>query len=84
MEGRLVKLVVVVPDRPESIAQLAAIAAAEHANILDIHQRRTFNLADVRETEIELVIETRGPQVVKAMLAAITQKGYEARSFEFE
>lgn len=84
MEGRLVKLVVVVPDRPDSIAQLAAIAAAEHANILDIHQRRTFNLADVRETEIELVIETRGPQVVKAMLAAITQKGYEARSFEFE
>jgi threonine dehydratase len=84
MEGRLAKLVVIVPDRPESIAQLAAIASAEHANILDIHQRRTFNLADVRETEIEMVLETRGPQVVKAMLAAITQKGYEARSFEFE
>ena len=41
-EGRLAKLVVIVPDRPESIAQLAAIASAEHANILDIHQRRTL------------------------------------------
>jgi threonine dehydratase len=83
-EGRLAKLIVTVPDRPGSIADLAAIAAAQQANILDIHQRRTFNLADVRETEIDLMVETRGPEVVEAMLKAIAAKGYEARSFAFE
>jgi len=83
-EGRLAKLIVTVPDRPGSIADLAAIAAAQQANILDIHQRRTFNLADVRETEIDLVIEARGPEVIEAMLKAFAAKGYEARCFEFE
>jgi threonine dehydratase len=83
-EGRLAKLIVTVPDRPGSIADLAAIAAAQQANILDIHQRRTFNLADVRETEIDLMVETRGPEVVEAMLKGIAAKGYEARSFAFE
>jgi threonine dehydratase len=83
-EGRLAKLIVTVPDRPGSIADLAAIAAAQQANILDIHQRRTFNLADVRETEIDLMVETRGPEVVEAMLKAIAAKGYQARSFAFD
>lgn len=83
-EGRLAKLIVTVPDRPGSIADLAAIAAAQQANILDIHQRRTFNLADVRETEIDLMVETRGPEVVEAMMKAIAAKGYGVRLFAFE
>ena len=60
------------------------IAAANQASILDIHQKRTFNLADVRETEIELTLETRGPQQIEALVKAIAAKGYEVRSFEFD
>lgn len=83
-EGRLAKLIVTAPDRPGSIADLATIAAQEGANILDIHQRRTFNLADVRETDIDMIVETRGPEQVEALLKAIGAKGYQARSFAFE
>lgn len=83
-EGRLAKLIVTAPDRPGSIADLASIAAEHNANILDIHQRRTFNFADIRETDIDLMLETRGPEQVKALLEAIGAKGYEARSFAFE
>jgi len=83
-EGRLAKLSVTVPDRPSSIADLATIAAAQHVAIRDIHQRRTFNLADVRETEVDLLLETRGPEQIQSLLEAIAAKGYEARSFEFE
>jgi threonine dehydratase len=83
-EGRLAKLIVTAPDRPGSIADLAAIAAQEGANILDIHQRRTFNLADVRETDIDMIVETRGPEQVEALVKAIGAKGYQARSFAFE
>lgn len=83
-EGRLAKLVVTAPDRPGSIADLAAIAARNGANILDIHQRRTFNLADIRETDIDMIVEARGPEAVEAMLKAIAAKGYDARSFAFE
>ena len=83
-EGRLARLSVVVPDRPGSIADLTAIAAAQQANILDIHHGRTFTSAQYRETEIELTVETRGPDAVEAMLKAIAAKGYQARSFAFD
>jgi threonine dehydratase len=66
-EGRLAKLSVVVPNRPGSIADLAAIAASLKANILDIHHRRTFNTADFRETEVDVMVETRGPEAVEAL-----------------
>jgi threonine dehydratase len=83
-EGRLAKITVTVPDRPGSIADLSAIAAAEKANILDLHQRRTFNLADVRETDIDMIIETRGPEAVEAIMKALEAKGFPARPFAFD
>jgi len=83
-DGRLAKLSILVPDRPGSMADLAGIAASHQANILDIHHRRTFNSAQLRETEVELLVETRGPAQVQALLQAIAAKGYEAQSFAFE
>ncbi len=83
-DGRLAKLSVIVPDRPASIVDLATIAAAQQANILDIHHGRTFTSASFRETEIELMVETRGPEAVDALLKSIAAKGYQAQSFTFE
>jgi threonine dehydratase len=83
-DGRLAKLNVIVPDRPGSIVDLAAIAASQKANILDIHHGRTFTSASFRETEIELMVETRGPEAVDALLKLITAKGYRVEAFKFE
>ncbi|HEX5958066.1 MAG TPA: threonine ammonia-lyase [Hyphomicrobiaceae bacterium] len=83
-DGRLAKISVIVPDRPASIVDLAAIAASQHANILDIHHGRTFTSAAFRETEIELMVETRGPETIEALLQAVAARGYQARSFSFE
>jgi threonine dehydratase len=83
-DGRLAKLNVIVPDRPSSIVDLAAIAASLQANVLDIHHGRTFTSASFRETEIELMVETRGPEAVGALLDRIVAKGYQAQSFTFE
>jgi hypothetical protein len=73
-----------VPDRPASIVDLAAIAASQQANILDIHHGRTFTSAAFRETEIELMVETRGPEAVEALLRTMAAKGYQAQPFKFE
>ena len=83
-DGRLAKLNVIVPDRPASIVDLATIAASQKANILDIHHGRTFTSAAFRETEIELMVETRGPQAVDALFQMITAKGYRVQAFTFE
>jgi threonine dehydratase len=72
------------PDRPGSIVDLAAIAASQKASILDIHHGRTFTSASFRETEIELMVETRGPEAVDALLKLIAAKGYRVEMFTFE
>jgi threonine dehydratase len=83
-DERLAKISVIVPDRPASIVDLATIAASQQANILDIHHGRTFTSASFRETEVELMVETRGPEAVEALLQTIAAKGYQVRSFAFE
>jgi threonine dehydratase len=83
-DGRLAKLNVIMPDRPGSIVDLATIAASQKANILDIHHGRTFTSASFRETEIELMVETRGPEAVDALLKLIGAKGYRVEAFKFE
>jgi threonine dehydratase len=83
-DGRLAKLRVIVPDRPDSLAKIAGMAAAEKANILDIHHGRVFNSAAYRETELELLVETPGLEQTEALLRAITAQGYRAQSVEPE
>jgi threonine dehydratase len=83
-DGRLAKLLVVVPDRPDSVARIAGMAAEQQAHILDIHHRRAFSSAAYRETELELLVETRGPEQSEAFVRAVTAQGYRAQSVEPE
>ncbi len=78
-DGRLAKLLVVVPDRPDSVAKIGVLAAAEKAHILDIHHRRTFNSTSYRETELELLVETPGAKETQALLQAINAQGYRTQ-----
>jgi threonine dehydratase len=83
-DGRLAKLLIVVPDRPDSVAKIGALAAAEKAHILDIHHRRAFNSTAYRETELELLVETPGAKETQALLNAISAQGYRTQLVEAE
>jgi hypothetical protein len=60
------------------------MAAEQQAHILVIHHRRAFNSAACRETELELLVETRGPEQSEAFVRAMTAQGYRAQSVEPE
>ncbi len=79
--GRRVVLLARVPDRPGSLAQLLGLVAEQGANLIDvIHLREGLDL-HVRETAVQLVLETRGPDHAHRVTAAIRQAGYaEPRS----
>jgi threonine dehydratase len=83
-EGRLAKFRIIAPDRPGSMADLAAIAASHEANILDIHHGSPFTSAQYRETEIDLTVEIAGPETGQALLQAFQARGYQARAFTLE
>ncbi len=65
-----------VPDRPGSLAQLLSLVAAQGANLLDVvHFREGFDL-HVRESAVQLVLETRGESHAQAVSRALSQAGY--------
>jgi threonine dehydratase len=75
-EGRRVLLSLRVPDRPGMLAGVLATVAAERANVLEVHHNRAFIQGAIGDTEIELSLETRGPDHVQALVAALGGKGY--------
>jgi threonine dehydratase len=79
--GRRMVLVTRVPDRPGALAQLLDLVAAAGANILDVaHIREGIGL-HVRETGVQLVIETRSREHADAVLRAVERQGYSVAPY---
>ena len=77
--GRRLILLTRIPDRPGGLATLLATVAATGANIVDVsHVREGLDL-HVRETAVELVLETRGHEHAQRVLGTLKQEGYEAQ-----
>ncbi len=76
--GRRLRLFTRVPDRPGALAGLLTCLGAAGANVIDVkHVREGVDL-HVRETGVDLVLETRGPEHAEALLALLAEEGYEA------
>jgi threonine dehydratase len=78
--GRRLVLFTRVADRPGSLARLLSCVAASGANIVDVEHLREGVDLHVRETGVQLVLETRGREHADAVLAALGEAGYEART----
>jgi threonine dehydratase len=76
VEGRRVMIAVRVPDRPGMLAGVLATVAAERANVLEVHHNRAFLQGAIGDTEIDLTLETRGPEHIDSLTAALRAKGY--------
>ena len=77
--GRRAILLTRVADRPGNLARLLDCVAAQGANIVDVaHVREGLDL-HVRETAVELVIETRGHDHASIVVAALEDAGYATR-----
>jgi threonine dehydratase len=77
--GRRLVLFTRVPDRPGSLANLLACVAGAGANLVEVEHVREGVDLHVRETAVQLVLETRGPAHAQDVRAAIARDGYVAR-----
>jgi threonine dehydratase len=74
--GRRLVLLASLPDRPGSLARLLALVGELRANLLDVeHIREGFDL-HVRETAVQLVLETRGEAHAQRVTDAVREAGY--------
>jgi threonine dehydratase len=78
LAGRRLVVVTRVPDRPGSLARLLAIVGESGANLVELAHVREGVRLHVRETAVQLVLETRGRDHATAVLAAIEDAGYPA------
>ncbi len=75
--GRRHVLLARLPDRPGSLALLLSLVGQLGANLLDVeHIREGFDL-HVRESAVQLVLETRGPEHAADVQRAVRQAGYD-------
>jgi threonine dehydratase len=77
--GRRIVLWTVVPDRPGALAALLRLVAEQGANVVDVEHIREGVELHVRETAIELVLQTDGPDHSKRVLEAVRAEGFSTR-----
>jgi threonine dehydratase len=75
-DGRLVTLVVNVPDRPGSLAKLLTAIAEQGANVSEVHHDRIYSKTALGEVAVEARLEMRGREHVKQLLDALQDRGY--------
>jgi threonine dehydratase len=75
--GRRLVLLARITDRPGNLARLLSLVAEQRANLLDVvHLREGLDL-HVRETAVQLVLETRGPRHAEQVTEAVRSAGYD-------
>jgi threonine dehydratase len=79
-DGRLGRLSIVISDRPGALARLAQRIADLGANILQISQTRGFGQVAIGETEVELILETTGPEHIDQIYQALQAENFKIKN----
>jgi len=75
-DGRLVRLRVHLPDYPGALHRLTGILAEHRANIVETAYDRAYHGVNLGDTAIDITMETRGPDHIAELLAALVSAGY--------
>ncbi len=75
-DGRLVRVVIALQDRPGQLAKVSAVIATHRANVIEVHHTRAFS-SRFGDTSLQLTLETRGPEHVEEILLALRERGYQ-------
>ncbi len=78
--GRRLVLFTRVSDRPGGLARLLGAVSVAGGNLIDVEHVREGVPLHVRETGVQLVLETRGPEHAAAVLTALRAAGYDVAS----
>ena len=76
-DGRLIRLRIHLLDKPGALQELTRVIASHRANIVDTLYNRAYYGVNLGETVIDITMETRGPEQVTELLAALTAEGFK-------
>jgi threonine dehydratase len=76
--GRLARIRVTIRDVPGELARAAAIVGQAGANIEEVAHQRAFTTLPVLNAELEMELQTRGPEHIEQVLQALRAAGLPA------
>lgn len=74
--GRFLSLAVRLADHPGSLAELLALLGRLSANVLDIEHSRISGALEIGEVDVEVSLETRGPEHSDSVVTALRTEGF--------
>ena len=80
--GRYLRIRLVLEDRPGALEDLVDVFTEHRANIFAIQHDRTSREIGMSDAEVEIDLETRGPEHVAALLDALEGAGYQVEILE--
>ena len=79
---RYLKLKLMLPDRPGQLARVAELISEANANVVEVLHTRHGRNALIGQVELELSVETRGPEHVRSVIDRLSEAGYDPRVAE--
>ena len=76
---RLVRLTLELRDVPGALAEAAELIGTTGANIVQVIHQRIFTESPVQSTDVQFVLETRGPSHVDKVVEILVREGYPTR-----
>ena len=77
--GRLARIRVHTRDVPGELARAATLIGQAGANIEEVHHERAFTQLPVQSAVVDFVLQTRGHDHVRQIIAALEAAGFNAR-----
>jgi threonine dehydratase len=76
--GRLARIRVATRDVPGELARAATIVGMTGANIEEVEHQRAFTTLPAQNAQLEMVLQTRGPEHIEEVLRALRAAGLPA------
>jgi len=78
--GRMVSLRIKMTDKPGMLSEVSGLIGGLGGNILEVYHQRLFFEGPIKDTELDLVIETVDAQHVQKIVAALCEAGFQTRA----
>lgn len=73
-DGRLLRLLMEIPDRPGVLADISGIIGQAGGNILEVSHQRLFAAPSVQAAQLEVMIEAKDPQHAEQIATALRER----------
>ena len=80
--GRLARLRIRLQDRPGALFRVAQIFHEQGVNIIEVYHQRVFTTLPAKGLITDIECETRGPEHLARLIAALGDAGYEVSPVE--